>query len=200
MPSTDADSPSRSRRPLLIAAVAGGALVVALVLGLALRDDPSGSDASGDRSSTTATGDASADPEDSTSSAPTTATPADGVAAGDAADELPVSLVPVEGTSEAELCSAIVVRLGDYRDAVADQLPSQELLDALTEFQGQIDTQSNDQDWGDRIMEQVTNVRREWSTAIAADRDGDGGAAQQHVDAGLDRLDRAIDEAACPTA
>ncbi len=54
---------------------------------------------------------------------------------------LPVDLTPVAGNTEAELCQAILVRIGEYRDAVADELPSPELIDALEEFELQVDTQ-----------------------------------------------------------
>ncbi len=194
------DTTSNGRRPLLIAAVVGGALVLAVVLALLWRDDSSDTDTAGERSTTTTTTSAS------------DATTAAGDAVGDAVigaadggdattdEQLPVALTPVEGTTEAELCDAIVVRLGDYRDAVADELPTQDLLDAIDEFEAQVDTQSDDQDWGDRIVEQLTNVRREWATSLAAQRDGDEAAAQQHADAALGHLDRAIDDAACPTA
>jgi hypothetical protein len=187
----DPDTTSNGRRPLLIAAVVGGALVLAVVLALLLRDDSSDTDtAGGTTTTTTSTPDA------------TTAAGDAAVEAGDAAaeEQLPVALTPVEGTTEAELCDAIVVRLGDYRDVVADELPSQDLLDAIDEFEAQVDTQSDDQDWGDRIVEQLTNVRREWATSLAAQRDGDEAAAQEHADAALGHLDRAIDDAGCPTA
>ena len=63
-----------------------------------------------------------------------------------------------------------------------------------------MDTQSDDQDWGDRIIEQTTNVRREWVTALAAERDGDSAAADDHDATAVEYLDQAIDDAACPTA
>ena len=82
----------------------------------------------------------------------------------------------------------------------AGDATDQDLLDAIDEFEAQVDTQSDDQDWGDRIVERLTNVRREWATSLAAQRDGDEAAAQEHADAALGHLDRAIDDAGCPTA
>ncbi len=113
-------------------------------------------------------------------------------------DEVPVDLTPVTGTTETALCTAIVERLGQYRTAAADGIPGQPLIDALAEFEAQIDTQSDDQDWGDRIVEQLTNARREWATARSADSSGDSAEAARRAEAGRGRLDRAIDD--CPTA
>jgi hypothetical protein len=193
----DPDTTSNGRRPLLIAAVVGGALVLAVVLALLLRDDSSDTDTAGGTTTTT-----TSMPDATTAAGDAAVEAGDATDGGDAATEeqLPVALTPVEGTTEAELCDAIVVRLGDYRDVVADELPTQDLLDAIDEFEAQVDTQSDDQDWGDRIVEQLTNVRREWATSLAAQRDGDEAAAQEHADAALGHLDRAIDDAGCPTA
>lgn len=112
----------------------------------------------------------------------------------------PVELAPVAGGDEAELCAAIVARLGEYRAVAADGGVDQTLLDALDEFEAQIDTQSDDQDWGDRIIEALTNVRREWVTALSAQDQGDEGGADERFAAALGHLDRAIDDAGCPTA
>jgi len=112
---------------------------------------------------------------------------------------LPVDITPVSGDTEAQLCEAILVRTAEYRVAVAAGIPGPELLDALEEFEAQVDTQSDDQDWGDRIIEQLVNARRELVTAVGAASDGDDAAAASRQEAGVDRLDRAIDEADCPT-
>lgn len=203
MTDPDPTTSTPSRRPLLIAAVAGVLLVVGLVLVLTLRDDTDDTDAAA-TATTERVDDASASGTGTgTDSDPSTAAdaPADDAASGGAgADAPPVELTPVTGDGEAELCAAIVDRLGEYRAAVDDALPTQALLTALEEFEAQIDTQSDDQDWGDRIIEQLTNVRREWVTSIGATDSGDDDAAQEHADAATEHLDAAIDDAACPTA
>jgi hypothetical protein len=163
-----------------------------------LRDDPSDSAArssTAEAATSTTDADASGDPATADDATPA----ADGSSDG-AESDLPVDLTPVSGEGEAELCAAIVTRLEEYRNAASDGLPSQELIDALDEFEAQVDTQSDDQDWGDRIVEQTTNVRREWVTALAAERDGDSAAADDHNATAVDHLDQAIDDAACPTA
>lgn len=79
-------------------------------------------------------------------------------------------------------------------------MPDEVLVAQLAEFEGQIDTQADDQEWGDRIIEDLTGVRREWVTARSAASDGDDEKAQEHGDAAIDLLDRAIDRSDCPTA
>jgi hypothetical protein len=195
---TDPDTPSSPRRPLLIAAVGVVLLVAALAAALLMRDDPSDSAA---RSSTADAATSTTDPDPSGDPATNDdATPTAGEGADGAEVDLPVELTPVSGEGEAELCAAIVTRLEEYRDAASNGLPSQELIDALDEFEAQVDTQSDDQDWGDRIVEQTTNVRREWVTALAAERDGNDADADGHNAAAVAFLDQAIDEAGCPTA
>lgn len=177
--------PARSGDPerrslLLIAGVAALAVVaIALVAWIALREDA---------------------PEDRPSQTTTTQDDPDTATGDDTATEAdpPVELSPVQGEGEAELCSGIVARLEDYRAVAADGGVDQALLEALTEFQAQVDTQSDDQDWGDRIIEALTNTRREWATALAAEAQGDDASAQERYAAAIGHLDTAIEDAACP--
>lgn len=111
----------------------------------------------------------------------------------------PGLLEPVSGANEAELCRAVVERLGEYRDVATDLAPDRFLLEALDEFEAQIDTLADDQDWGDRIIEDLTTVRREWVTALSAESSGDDAEAERRTDAALTSLEEAIDDAACPT-
>ncbi|MFN7151953.1 MAG: hypothetical protein ACK4V6_21045, partial [Microthrixaceae bacterium] len=109
-----------------------------------------------------------------------------------------VPIGAVAGTTEAELCSAIVARIELYRAVVVDSIPDEDLITALEEFEGQVDSQSDDHDWGDSIMESLTNVRREWATARAAAASGDDGEARARTDASIEHLDEAI-ATPCPT-
>ena len=112
-----------------------------------------------------------------------------------------VPIEPVQGTSPAELCAAVVERVQLYRDTAAETpVPDEVLVEQLAEFEGQIDTQADDQEWGDRIIEDLTGVRREWVTAQSAASDGDNEKAQEHGEAAIDLLDRAIERSDCPTA
>ena len=173
------------------------AVVAAVVLVLVLRDDTDPvADGTTTTTELTADGQGGGADDDGSPVAPTSP-PGDPDA--DPAP-LPVDLAPVEGETEAQLCQAILVRIGEYRDAVADEIPSPELIDALEEFELQVDTQSDDQDWGDRILEQMVNARRELVTAVAAAGVDDAETASARQTAGVDRLDRAIDEADCPTS
>jgi len=192
---TDEQHPSsgdRNRTLLIGAAVL--AVVAVLVITLVLRDD---SDTASDTNSSTTTEAGAANGVDATDSSVALTSPPGDPDADPA--PLPADLTPVAGDSEAQLCEAILVRIGEYRDAVAAEIPSPELLDALEEFEAQVDSQSDDQDWGDRIIEQMVNARRELVTAVGASSDGDEAAAASRQEAGVDRLDRAIDEAGCPT-
>ncbi len=188
------------RRPLLIAAVAGAALVIVLLVVLAVtRDDDGGS------TTTTSTTEATDEAAAPTTTAAPDSPDGDGPEAGEepaGPEEAPVATsVPigaVDGTTEAELCTAIVDRIERYRAVVVDSIPDEELITALEEFEAQIDVQSDDQDWGDAIMESLTNVRREWSTARAAAAAGEDAEARERTDASIEYLDEAIDTP-CPT-
>ena len=144
-------------------------------------EDDSGSDEGDDGASTDSEGEqagAGTDPDATT----TTRVPFD----------------PVVGGDEPTLCAAVIERLQLYRDATADELPDDTLTTTLEQFEAQIDVEANDQDWGDRIIEQLTNVRREWATARSAQAAGDSARAQERNEAALGFFDAAIDTE-CPT-
>lgn len=197
----DIPQDAESRRPLLIAAVVGAVLVAALLVLLAVtRDDADPADADG----TTTT----EQPEEGTTSE-TTATEVPDASDPDGEDpvappdegEVVATSVPigaVAGTTEAELCTAIVARIELYRAVVVESIPDEDLITALEEFEAQIDVQSDDQDWGDSIMESLTNVRREWATARSAAAGGDESEARARTDASIEHLDEAI-ATPCPT-
>lgn len=203
----DEPSTAAPRRGLVLAAALGAVLIVVLAVVLfTTRDDddsatsdttedtntdeaasPSGQDDGADDGSDDTSGDAPDGSEDTAldpEAPPTTLVP----------------IGPVEGTGEAELCAAIVERVQQYRDATADQLPDEVLVTSLEEFEAQVDTLSDDQDWGDRIIEQLTNVRREWATARSAAQNDETAEAEARNEAALGHLDQAIDTADCPTA
>jgi hypothetical protein len=198
---SDQDQPTSTRRGPIVAVVV---LVVLAAVGLgwwALSgDDDAGDTATAAAEQDTGTTGAEAGSDRTDPGATDPAAGPEGAPDGGAEPAPPVELAPVAGGSEAELCAAIVARLGEYRAVAADGGVDQTLLDALDEFEAQIDTQSDDQDWGDRIIEALTNVRREWVTALSAQDQGDEGEADERFDAALGHLDRAIDDAGCPTA
>ena len=176
-------NPRRTRTIALVAVIAAAAVLATLFA--LTRDDAE----PGAASPAVTEGDATADPSGETGQSAPTSAPT--------TTELPAALlVPVSGSDEGELCAAVVERLTEYRDLAASGGVDQQLVEALDEFEAQVDTQSDDQDWGDRIVEQLTNVRREWVTALAAEESGDPGT---HLEAAAAFLDTAIDDAGCPT-
>jgi len=111
---------------------------------------------------------------------------------------IPIGTVP--GDDETEICPAILDRLETYRQlAIENPLPTiRQLLPGLEEFEAQIFTLADAQTWGDRIVEQLVNVRREWSTALSAADSGNESEAKARAGSALEYLDAAID-ADCPT-
>ena len=111
---------------------------------------------------------------------------------------IPVGTVP--GDDETEICPAILDRLETYRElAVENPLPTiRQLLPGLEQFEGEIFTLADMQPWGDRIVERLVNVRREWSTALSAADAGDESEGRIRADSALKYLEAAIDEADCP--
>jgi hypothetical protein len=196
-------STATNRRGLVLAAAVGAVLIVVLAVVLFTTrddDDPTTSDTTEDTSTDEA---ASASGDDGGSDDATGDAPdgSDDTAVDPEAP--PTTLVPigpVEGSGEVELCAAIVERVQQYRDATTDRLPDEVLVTSLEEFEAQVDTLSDDQDWGDRIIEQLTNVRREWATARSAAQNDQAEEAEARNEAALGHLDRAIDTADCPTA
>lgn len=192
-------TPNRARR--LILALAAVAIVAILVIVVAVsnsddgRADPEPADTN--RPDTDGPAEDAADQTVTTSGDPGTTPPA---GPSTTTTVLPPGLLePVSGVDEAELCRAVVERLGEYREVATDLAPDRFLLEALDEFEAQIDTLSDDQDWGDRIIEDLTTVRREWVTALSAESSGDDAEAERRNDAALTSLEKAIDDAACPT-
>ena len=105
------------------------------------------------------------------------------------------------GVTGAEFCRDAVERVPLYRDGADETpVPDEVLAEQLAESEAQIDTQADDQDWGDRIIEDLTGVRRQWVTARSAASDGDDEKAQAHGRAAVDLLDHIVDRADCPTA
>jgi hypothetical protein len=194
--------PDRARRLILaLAAVAVVVIVVIVVIVVAVsngddgRADPGPAETS--RSDTDGSTEDAADQTVTTSGDAGTTPP---IGPSTTTTVLPPALLePVSGVDEAALCRAVVERLGEYRDVATDLAPDRFLLEALDEFEAQIDTLSDDQDWGDRIIEDLTTVRREWVTALSAESSGDDAEAERRNDAALTSLGEAIDDAACPT-
>ena len=193
------------RRGLVLAAALGAVLIVVLAVVLFTTRDDDGedsaaSDATEDTSADEAAGPSEPDGSEDTNGGSAEGSPEDTSDDPDATVTTLVPTGPVEGTGEAELCAAIVERVQQYRDATTEQLPDEVLVTSLEEFEAQVDTLSDDQDWGDRIIEQLTNVRREWATARSAAQNDETAEAEARNDAALGHLDRAIDTADCPTA
>jgi len=157
-------------------------LLGAVALGVVMRDGADDGDASGD-SAAEATG-------------------ADTAGADTVAGATPVvPMDPVQGATDAELCAATVERLLVYRDAAADSpVPPLLMIDQLAELEGQVDVRASDRAWVDPMIEDLTGVRREWTTARSAASEGDDAAAEERGQFALDLLDAAIARSACPTA
>ena len=195
--------PSRRRNLIIAAALLAVAVAVAAALVLFGGDDePSATDDARDASSTTA---AAAAPG---SDDPTTSSPGAGPASDDPADdpgdggtEVSIPVGAITGTGEVEVCAAILVRIGEYRTIAEQQLVmDQTVIDALGEFSDEVFTLADNQDWGDRIIEDLTSVRREWATAASAQAAGDTAEAEARAAQGIEELDRTIERAQCPTA
>jgi hypothetical protein len=185
---TDQPSTSNDRRrgPLLAGAVAVAVLLVATGGFLLLRDDTDGGE-DPNATTTTATG-------------PISNTPSTADTGG--ADE-PAGTVPVgaiEGASAAERCDGVVTRLEAYL-AVAEgtPVPDASIVENFDEFTDEIFTLADGAEWGDRLVEQLTTVRREWSNAAAAASGGDDAAAEAAGAAALEQLESTISGADCPT-
>ena len=111
--------------------------------------------------------------------------------------ELPPLSVPlgtIPGESEVEVCAAIKDRLETYRQLAVEHpvVAIRQLLPGMEEFELEIFTAAELQPWGDQIIEQLVNVRREWSTALSAEESGDPSEAQARAAAALGFLDAAI--------
>ena len=209
----EAAESNRSRRSwIAIATVAVVAVTAVVAVALAARGDdegepattsnltgPTGSDtteattsiSNGDSTGMSSTGPSATPPSSTT--APTTAEPQGSL----------VPLGPVQGTGEAEICTNVLARLGEYRAAIvaagtnADQLGI--LFENLTDFESDIYTQAEQQDWGDRIIEDLTTARRHLAEARAAATESDEQAVEESTAATLDALDTAVARADCPT-
>jgi hypothetical protein len=185
---TDQPSTSNDRRrgPLLAGAVAVAVLLAATGGFLLLRDDAD-DDGDSNAATTTAAGQASSTP----STADTGGT-----------DE-PAGTVPVgaiAGGSAAERCDGVVTRLEAYVSvAEVTPVPDASVVENFDEFTDEIFTLADGAEWGDRLIEDLTAVRREWSNAAAAASDGDDPAAQAAGAAALEELEAAISGADCPT-
>lgn len=117
----------------------------------------------------------------------------------EAAPEITVPIGPVPGDGEVEICAGIVDRLRTYRRVVADNGgPTRLILDSMAEFENEIFTLAENHDWGDRIIERLVHVRREWANSLAAASGGEPEASARAARAALGRLDTAIAEADCP--
>ncbi len=131
------------------------------------------------------------------SSEPSTTTAAAPAAAVAPTTEAPPPFIPdgliPDGTAS-EACEAIVERLLEYRGlAVESGYPGLPTLQfALEEFENQVDLISQDQDWGLAMLEQLYQVRRDWSTAYTAHNSGDAPTAEARFESALGYLDAAV--------
>jgi hypothetical protein len=179
------DATTGRRAPLLAAVVGALAIVAVLVVLVANRDDQ---DDAADGATTTA-----ASSEGSPSSTP-----------GPAPDDpdLSIPMGQIQGTTPAEICAGVVARLEEYRSITASQpAPAPIVVDNLAQFTDEIFTLADQQVWGDRMIEELTTVRREWAnaaSALGAEDAEDAEAAEAAGAAAQDALTRAIDGADCP--
>jgi len=106
---------------------------------------------------------------------------------------------PAVGDAESASCSNVKQGMIAYRELAASSPISAflELQLGLEEFENVADFVGQGQDWGVRMVEQLTLVRRDWSTAYTADSEGDAATATARLAAALGYLDAAID-VPCP--
>lgn len=108
--------------------------------------------------------------------------------------EVPLPPLPTIGSTEGETCESVKVGLREYRERAASS-PLSELITlqfGLDEFEAVADFVAEGHDWGNRIVEQLVVVRRDWSTAYSADQEGDREVADERFRAAIDALDAAI--------
>lgn len=181
-----ADEPTaptgRQRGPLIAAGAAAVLLIAVVVTMLAIGDD--GPDESAQTPSTAPT---------------TTVGPA--APATDGAGE-PAATVPIgriEGATAAEVCSGVLTRLDSYAAVVsATPIPDAAVVENFDEFTDEIFTLADGAEWGDRIIEELVVVRREWSNAAAAEEQGDQAGADRSAAAALQQLESTVATPVCP--
>lgn len=105
---------------------------------------------------------------------------------------IPTGSIPDD--DEATACAAIQARLMEYRDLAESAGPDGLLTLQLgiEEFEHQIDFISQQQDWGMQMVEQLSHVRREWSTAYSEHASGNTAVAQEHFAAAFEHMDEAL--------
>lgn len=131
------------------------------------------------------------------------ATSTTGLVTTEPAEDTPAGEVPVGTVSTIApdgMCAAVVERLKQYSDAAeassVEQL--QPLFDKLSEFEDEIFTFAQGAEWGDKMVEQLTVVRREWVDAGSAfGREDDAAAASSRKSAN-DRLAKLVADPPCP--
>ena len=208
MASAEAAGASRDRRRTGV--IGGTVAVVVLVLavwGCSRGDDQDGAPTAPSDTEIAASPTDSTAPTDSSSTSPAlsaTATAAPSSTSGQPAisaasvdTELPPLSIPlgtIPGQNAVDVSAAITDRLETYRRlAVENPIAAlRQLLAGMDEFELEIFTAAELQPWGDQIIEQLVNVRREWSTAISATEAGDPSEAQARAAAALAFLDAAI--------
>ncbi len=114
--------------------------------------------------------------------------------------EIEIPAAAIVGADEVQRCAAVVQRLQEYRNlaAITGTTAVGQLFEAASDFEAELFTVAESQDWGDRIIEQLVNVRREWADARSA-RETDPAAAEEHAATALALLDDTIASADCPT-
>ena len=98
------------------------------------------------------------------------------------------------------MCAETVARLRIYRAVAAANgaALAGDLFTSMTDFEAEITTNAQNEEWGDFLVEKLTTVRREWSDARSAHDSGDEAAAKTHADAALAELDAASVASAAP--
>ena len=81
----------------------------------------------------------------------------------------------------------------------ADERRDHADAEGMSEFEADIFTLADNQEWGDRIIEQLVSVRREWANARAARNSGDDDQASANATTAIELLDATIASTDCPT-
>jgi hypothetical protein len=178
-----AATPERGRGRTV--AFGAAAVVIALLIGLLVWQPWSGDDgdAPGDAMSTSTPGDPSDDVGGSEPSP---------------ADDVPIGTVATDRPGGA--CAAVIERLAQYSEAAKESTPQQLrlLFEKLSEFEHDVFTFAQGEEWGDQVIAELVVVRRLWVDAGSAEGRGDSEDAERIASEANAKLDALVEKPPCP--
>lgn len=189
---------SRRRRYTIVA----GAVTLLLVAGCgSTAEEPTGTSAVGPTTEISSLPSTTVDTKHPTTTTVTTETVPSPTTSTVPATTIPQPTLPTGPIPEDEAgaCAGIQDRLRTYQD-LAESTKFDGLLTlqlGLEEFENEIDFISQQQDWGLLMLEQLVQVRREWSTAYSAYMSDQVADAESHFESAMSYMDEAL-AVACP--